>query len=109
VSAERPALAALEFGEIACKLAASASCLQGDHNAFRDGLHRVSACLAPATRNLAGAQRELGLLLAVLMRKAEVVDAPETWITCACAALLAIEQTRLAGGAQPQRADSQPS
>ena len=109
MSSDRPALAALEFGEIASKLAALAPSLPGDHNPFRDGLQRVSACLAPATCNIAEAQRELGRLLAVLMQRGKVIDEPETWITCACTALLAMEQMRLAGGGESKAYAARPS
>ena len=84
-----------EFGLVASKLAALAPQLPGDNNPFRHGLQRLSAHLAPATRNLAAAQRELGLLLLHLTGRGQVFDQPETWISCACAVLLAHEQMRL--------------
>ena len=87
-----------EFGEVASKVAAIAARLPGDRNAFRDGLQRVSVSMAPATLNLTEARSELAALMLALGNDGKPFDEPETWLACACTALLVFEQLRLSGG-----------
>ena len=95
------ALGWAEFGEVASKVAAIASRLPGEDNAFRDALQRVSTNLAPASRNLTQAHRELAALMLALGNNGQPFDEPETWLACACTVLLAFEQMRIAGGSAP--------
>ena len=81
-----------ELDEIAAKLAAIAADLPGEGNPFRAGLDRVGAHLAPGTRNLAEARRELVRIVYFGTGDDELADLPETWIACACVALLAADQ-----------------
>ncbi len=87
-----------EVGEVASKVAAIASRLPGDNNVFRDALQRVSTNLAPASRNLTQANRDLAALMHSLGNNGQPFDEPETWLACACTVLLAFEQMRLADG-----------
>lgn len=88
-----------EFGEVASKVAAIASRLPGKSNAFREALQRVSVDLAPSSRNLTQARRELARLMLALGNNGQPLDEPETWLACACTVLLAFEQMRISGGA----------
>jgi len=90
-----------EFGEIAARLAGLADSLEGAENPFRDGLRRVRDLLAGPSPSILEAQAEIFRALACLLKPGGVIDKPETWLFCACAACLFMEKVRLAQTAQP--------